>query len=86
MFYVYILECKDGTYYTGAAKNLEDRINKHKQGKGAKYTAGRTPLKLVYYEECENISEAYKREKNIQKMTREEKKNLIRSIPTKGKS
>lgn len=51
MNYTYILECSDGSFYTGWTNNLEKRINCHNKGKGAKYTRGRLPLKLVYFEE-----------------------------------
>ncbi|MBU2567483.1 MAG: GIY-YIG nuclease family protein, partial [Elusimicrobia bacterium] len=50
-FYVYILECKDGTYYTGYTNNLEKRIELHNKGYGAKYLRGKLPVELVYYKE-----------------------------------
>ena len=49
-YYVYIVECKDGTLYTGWTTNIEERIKKHNQGKGAKYTRSRCPVNLKYYE------------------------------------
>ena len=52
MNYTYIVECKDGTLYTGWTNNLEKRIADHNSGKGAKYTRARKPVTLVYYETC----------------------------------
>ena len=62
MNYTYILECSDGSFYTGWTNNLEKRINCHNKGKGAKYTRGRLPLKLVYFEEFIEKRDAQKRE------------------------
>ncbi len=76
MYYVYILECSDGTYYTGWTVNLEERINKHNQGQGAKYTRTRSPVKLKYFEEYDDKREAMKREYRIKQLTRSAKKEL----------
>lgn len=78
MHYVYIVKCNDNTYYTGYAKNLEQRILTHNQGKGARYTRGRIPVNLVYYEMYDSKSDAMKREWEIKQLTRKEKENLIR--------
>lgn len=75
--YIYILECSDGTYYTGWTNNLELRIEAHNSGKGAKYTRGRTPVKIVYKEEFDTKSEALKREIEIKKLSRLKKIELI---------
>jgi putative endonuclease len=72
--YVYILECEDGSYYTGIAKDLEKRLTNH--GRGSKYTRAKKPIKLIYVEQPEN---AYKREPQIKKLSRQEKKGLINS-------
>ncbi|MBN2547211.1 MAG: GIY-YIG nuclease family protein [Spirochaetes bacterium] len=77
MPFVYILECSDGTYYTGSAKDIDNRFQAHQSGKGAKYTRGRLPVKLVYFEKFESMNDAYKREKEIQKLTKSQKKNLF---------
>lgn len=77
MAYTYILECSDGTLYTGWTSNIDQRLNVHNKGKGAKYTRARLPVKLVYVEENKTRSEAQKREANIKKLTRKEKKELI---------
>ena len=79
MNYTYILECKDGTYYTGWTNHLEKRIKEHNEGKGAKYTKARRPVKLVYYEAFESKTEAMKREYAIKQMKRSEKIKLINS-------
>lgn len=80
MNYVYILECSDGTFYTGWTNNLERRIAMHSKGKGAKYTRGRCPVKLVHYEEFDEKSEALKREYAIKQMSRQKKILLINSM------
>lgn len=77
MNYVYIVECSDGTFYTGWTNNLERRIGMHSKGTGAKYTKGRGPVKLVYYEMFDTKEEAMKREYQIKKLTRQEKILLI---------
>lgn len=77
MNYTYILECADGSYYTGWTNDLERRVREHNEKKGAKYTRSRTPVKLVYYEEFETKSEALKREAAIKKLDRSEKDALI---------
>lgn len=77
MYYTYILECADGTYYTGYTNDIEKRVKTHNLGKGAKYTRGRTPVKVVYYEEYETMSEAMKRECNIKKLDRKHKEKLV---------
>ena len=75
---VYILECNDGTLYTGWTNDIDKRFKAHNDGKGAKYTKGRRPLKLVYIENLESKSEALTRENKIKAMTRNEKKQLIK--------
>ena len=77
MNYTYILECKDGTYYTGWTNHLEKRLKEHNEGKGAKYTKARTPVKLLYYEEFDSKEEAMKREYAIKQMKRKEKEKMI---------
>lgn len=74
---VYILECSDLSLYTGITNNLTGRIENHRTGKGARYTRGRGPLKLVYVESFENRSGASKREFAIKKLSRREKLELI---------
>lgn len=78
-WYLYILRCADGTLYTGITTDVEARLETHRSGKGAKYTRGRGPLELVYREECEDHSQALKRELAVKAMSREEKQKLIKS-------
>ena len=74
---VYILKCSDGSLYTGITNNLERRFLEHSLGKGAKYTKGRGPLKLVYREICRDRSESLKRELQIKSMSRQKKHELL---------
>ncbi|MBQ8393143.1 MAG: GIY-YIG nuclease family protein [Clostridia bacterium] len=82
MNYVYILECCDGTLYTGWTNRLEKRIKCHSDGKGGKYTRSRLPVKLVYFEKYETPNEAMSREWHIKRLSRKEKLNLISSFMT----
>ena len=77
--YVYILRCKDNSYYTGWTNDLDNRILMHNSGKGAKYTKSRLPVELIYFEKCADKSEALKRERAIKQLTRKEKEKLINS-------
>lgn len=77
-YVVYILECADGTLYTGITCDLKRRIQQHQTGKGAKYTRGRRPVLLRYVEEGKDKSWALKREREIKKMTRKQKWQLIK--------
>ena len=75
--YCYIIECSDGTYYTGWTTDPERRVSQHNKGVGAKYTSTRRPVKLVYLESQPNRTEAMKRELAIKRMKREQKGKLI---------
>ncbi len=75
-WYVYLLQCFDGTLYTGATNNIEKRIAIHNAGKGAKYTRVRLPVILLKCFTCANRSEALKLEYKIKQMSRQEKLNL----------
>ncbi len=77
VWYVYILECSDMTYYTGITTNIERRVSEHETGVGAKYTRGRGPLRLVYSEELVDRSSATKREIEIKSLSKEKKLSLI---------
>lgn len=79
MNYTYIVECCDGTLYTGWTNNLEKRIKAHNDGKGAKYTKARRPVVLKYYEMFSTKEEAMRRESQIKKMSKQEKKRLIQN-------
>ena len=77
MNYVYMIRCRDGSLYTGWTNNLEKRFKNHCKGKGAKYTRGRGPLELVYYEVFEDKREAMRREYEIKQLKKSEKEKLI---------
>ncbi len=91
--FMYILECSDGSFYTGSTKNLERRLKEHQGGhldtttssslddRGANYTKKRRPVKLVYYEEYSRIDEAFYREKQVQGWSRKKKLALIEGKP-----
>lgn len=81
--YVYILKCSDGTFYTGWTTDIEARANTHNSGSGAKYTRGRRPVSLVYYEELPDRSAALKREAAIKRLPRNKKLELIASNPAR---
>jgi len=75
--YMYILECADGSFYTGSAKNLNKRLAEHQKGEGSEYTKQHLPVKLVYYETFERIDKAFDREKQVQRWSRAKKIALI---------
>ena len=77
MNYAYMVRCSDDSLYTGWTNNLENRVATHNSGKGAKYTRGRTPVELVYYEEFKTRSEAMKREYAIKQLSRREKLQMV---------
>ena len=77
--YVYMVECADGSYYTGYTNNLEKRIKVHNSGKGAKYTKARLPVRLIYWECFESKQEAMRREWKIKQMPRRKKEELKKS-------
>jgi len=78
-WYVYMIECSDGSIYTGITNRIEDRIAKHNAGKGAKYTRSRTPVVLKACWTYESKSEASKAEYAYKKLAREQKIKLIKS-------
>lgn len=78
LYTIYILQCSDGTYYTGITTNLERRLSEHNTSpKGAKYTRSRRPVELVYQEESIDKPSAMRREKEIKKLSRIQKIKLI---------
>jgi putative endonuclease len=78
-FYVYILLCMDGSFYTGYTKDLNERTRQHEDGKGAKYTKTHRPQKVAYVELFNNRGSAMKRERAIKKLTHQQKQDLISS-------
>lgn len=78
MWYIYILECKDKTFYTGVTASLKRRLREHNtSGLGARYTKGRRPVKLVYSRRRKDRSAALKEERRIKKLSREGKLKII---------
>lgn len=77
MYYVYIIECIDKSFYTGSTNNINKRFNDHIKGKGGKYTRSHKPLRVIYKEKLKNKSDALKREFQIKKLTRKNKEKLI---------
>jgi len=75
--YVYVLECADGTYYTGYTTDVERRVAEHDAGDGAKYTRGRTPVTLRHVEEYDTKSAAMSREYEIKQLSRRRKERLL---------
>lgn len=84
MYYVYLLRCADGTLYTGFTNDLARRLATHNAGRGAKYTRGRRPVELVYWESFSNKSSALRREYAIKQLPRRQKLTLIQSsVPSR---
>ncbi|HSU80594.1 MAG TPA: GIY-YIG nuclease family protein [Candidatus Angelobacter sp.] len=81
---VYILGCKDGTYYTGYTNNFDKRLKAHEAGKGAKYTRGRGPFQVLHKESYSTKEEAMSREAKIKQLRRADKEQLIKKVNTSG--
>ncbi len=77
MHFVYIVRCADGTLYTGYARDPQAREKAHNRGRGARYTAGRRPVCLVYSEPFESLGEALRRERAVKRRSRAQKEALI---------
>ncbi|MBN1244935.1 GIY-YIG nuclease family protein [Candidatus Bathyarchaeota archaeon] len=81
-FYVYILLCRDGSFYTGYTKDIDERTRLHESGKGARYTRTHKPKQVAYVELFESRAKAMKREREIKKLSHQQKLNLINSRNT----
>jgi predicted GIY-YIG superfamily endonuclease len=75
--FVYIVRCADGTLYTGYARDPQARAAAHSRGRGARYTAGRGPVTLVYSERCRSLGAALRREYEVKCLSRRAKQALI---------
>ena len=75
--YLYILECCDGSFYTGSTNNIELRFAEHQAGLGSEYTKKRLPVKLVFLEEFQRVDDAYRRERQVHGWSRKKKIALI---------
>jgi len=82
-FYVYILLCYDGSFYTGYTKDLDARTKLHENGKGAKYTKAHKPQNVAYFELLDSRGKAMKREREIKKLSHQQKLDLVSSKRTK---
>ncbi len=80
--FVYLLECRDGSFYCGCTLNLTERLKLHNSGKGAKYTRARTPVKVVYSEKFKSRSAALKRELRVKRLSRKQKLELVKGKAT----
>jgi len=78
---VYILQCNDGSFYTGITPNLERRFQEHKEGRGGRYTSLHKPSRIAYSENFMTRSDALKRERQIKGWSRQKKENLIKGLP-----
>ena len=79
MHFVYIVRCADGTLYTGYARDPHARVKAHNSGRGARYTSGRRPVRLVYSKKCRSRGAALRREYQLKQWTRRKKEALIAS-------
>ncbi|WP_135827694.1 GIY-YIG nuclease family protein [Halorussus halobius] len=77
--WVYVVECVDGSFYTGYTTDVERRVREHDRGEGAKYTRGRTPVELVHVEAFDSRSAAMSREYEVKRLTRAGKERLVDS-------
>ncbi|GAB4506312.1 MAG: GIY-YIG nuclease family protein [Anaerolineales bacterium] len=76
MAFVYMVECADGTYYTGWTVDLAARVAAHNAGTGARYTRSRRPVRLVYWERAADMSSALRREAALRRMSHADKRRL----------
>ena len=81
MHYVYVVECADGTYYTGYTTDVDRRVAEHDAGEGAKYTRGRTPVELRHVETYESKSAAMSREYELKQLSRAAKEAVVDGLP-----
>jgi len=79
MWFIYILLCKDGSYYTGSTNDVEKRFKDHLEGRGARYTKSHKPVKIIYREEFASKSVALKREAELKKWPKAKKVKLVQS-------
>ena len=79
MYFVYLIQCGDGTFYTGVTKDIKRRFIEHKTGRGARYTRARGVVKVLYSEKATSRSQALKREAQIKSWKREKKLSLIKN-------
>jgi putative endonuclease len=78
-WYLYILRCRDGSFYTGITTDVQRRVAMHNEGKAARYSRGRRPVTLIHVEKCRNKTDALQREHAIKELTRKEKENYVKN-------
>jgi putative endonuclease len=83
VWYLYILQCSDGSFYTGITVDMDKRLHLHNSGKGARYTRSRRPCDLIYFEECDSESTARRRELEIKSWRRAKKEDLVSGFSRK---
>ena len=76
-YFVYMVSCADGTFYTGSTNNLENRLKLHNAGRGAKYLRGKAPIEIVYAKKCANLKMALGAEHALKKLNRKQKEKLV---------
>lgn len=87
VWYLYILRCRDGSFYTGVTTDIDRRLRQHRKGTASRYTRSRRPLMLIHQEKCGNRSQALRRECVVKALSRRRKEELIRDVnPLKAKS
>ena len=88
-WFLYILRCRNGTFYTGVTKDLKRRLKMHNDGKASRYTRARRPVKLIYHENCASRAQALVRECKVKALSRKEKEQLVlngrKSVKKRGK-
>jgi predicted GIY-YIG superfamily endonuclease len=75
---LYVVKCRDGTFYTGITNDLQRRVEQHNRGTASRYTRGRLPVELVYREPCRDRSSALKKEYRMKSLSRKEKEARFR--------
>lgn len=85
-YFVYLLKCRDKSYYCGLTKNVLARVQAHNSGTGGRYTRSHRPVKLVYYEKAKTLKAAMKREREIKTFSKKKKRELVeQKKPRKNK-
>ncbi len=84
-YFVYIVECNDGTFYTGYTNNLERRLKEHHNSRGAKYLRGKGPVKLVWVKEYKYFKNVLRAEKSVKKLRRLQKEAIIKAYEKQKK-
>jgi len=79
-YFVYVLRCRNGAYYTGYTRNIERRMRQHMRGIGSRYVRTHKPERIVYTEEFETRSQAMKREREIKQLSRAKKDEMVRAF------